>query len=234
MKIAALVSLALLAPVAADAQSIKLANPGFEQAAKTADEIPGWRPHQHAGEPSYEFAIDKKVAAKGKASFRLTRLLEQDYGALDQILPAGPLIGKEIEFSANVKTKDVGRRGFVLCINFTDSADSILQQFRSAPRMTGTTDKWTPVSLAVKVPAGVQKIEIGFLLIDSGTAWADDAALRIVPDGTVAERSAKDKAMRAEQRAEDRAARQAERDEKAKKKQEAEAASDVAEKAKKN
>ena len=180
MKIAAFVSLALLAPLAAGAQTIKLANPGFEQAPKPGDAIPGWRPHQHAGDPSYEFALDDKVFAKGKSAFRITRLLEQDYGALDQTLPGRDLIGKEIEFSALVKTRDVGKRGFVLCINIIDAGGDVREQLRSNPRTVGTIDTWTRLTARAKVPSGTRSVELGFLLIDGGTVWVDEASAKIV------------------------------------------------------
>lgn len=184
MKIAAAISFTLLAPfAAATAQSIKLANPGFEQKPAAGETIPSWRSHQHAGDPAYEFALDSAITAKGKMSFRLKRLHKQDYGALDQIIPARTLIGKEVEFSALIRTQDIGKRGFVLCINVIDATGGIREQFRSKPRLTGTIDEWTPVSVRAKVSSGSREIEVGFLLIDGGTVWADEAALKIVdPD----------------------------------------------------
>jgi hypothetical protein len=181
VKIAAL-ALALLAPLAVDAQAIKLVNPGFEQKPKDGEVIPGWRGHQHAGDPSYEFALDTEIVAKGKNSFRIKRILPQDYGALDQIIPSRDLIGKDIEFSALVRTADVGKYGFVLCINIIDSTGSIRTQIRSQPRTTGTVDEWTRLTARTKVPSsGVREVEVGFLLMDGGTAWVDEAALKIVP-----------------------------------------------------
>jgi len=180
VKIAA-VSLALLAPFAVCAQTVKLVNPGFEQPPKGGEILPGWCAHQHAGDPSYEFAVDNQVFAKGKNAFRITRLQPQDYGALDQTLPGRDLIGKEIEFSALIQAKDVDKRGFVLCINVIDASGDIRNQFRSQPRTTGTVDKWTPLSVRAKVPSGTQRVEVGFLLIGGGTIWADEATLKIIP-----------------------------------------------------
>lgn len=192
MKIAAAILLALLPPFAA-AQSINLVNPGFEQKPAAGETIPGWRGHQHAGEPSYEFALDSEVVAKGKASFRMKRLLEQDYGALDQIVPASTLVGKEVEFSALVRTRDVGKRGFVLCVNVIDRTGGVREQFRSKPRTTGTNDEWTRLSVRAKVSSGTRDIEVGFLLIDGGTIWADEATLKVVEPGAPDEEGAKTK-----------------------------------------
>ena len=47
--------------------------------------------------------------------------------------------------------------------------------------MTGDTD-WTEIAITKEAPAGTTAIEVGFLLLDGGTGWADDVHLRTRAD----------------------------------------------------
>jgi len=184
VKIAALVTFVLIAPFAARAETIALVNPGFEEPPIPADIVPGWNPQQHAGDPAYEFALDTKTFAKGKQAFRLTRFKEEEYAVLDQRVAIPKFGGQDVEFTALVRTKDVGPKGFTLCLNFLSSDGSIMQQVKSQP-ITGTIGKWTPVKVSAKVPVRTFYVEPGFLLLDGGTIWADEATLKTVGGKTV-------------------------------------------------
>ena len=177
MKIAAFVPLALLLSVAARAETIELVNPGFEMPSTEGDPVPGWTAQQHAGEPAYEFAVDTKSFAKGKQAFRLTRLTPEEYGVLEQRIQLPKIAGQDLVFTALVRTKDVGPRGFTLCLNFLSGDGGIMQQVMSTP-LTGTQGKWTPVKVSAKVPNRAFFVEAGFLLLDGGAVWADEASLK--------------------------------------------------------
>lgn len=177
VKIAAFVPLALLFSIAARADTVELANPGFEMPSTEGDPLPGWTAQQHAGEPAYEFAIDTRTFAKGKQAFRLTRLTPEEYAVLEQRIQLPKIAGQDLVFTALVKTKDVGPKGFTLCLNFISGDGGIMQQVMSTP-LKGTQPKWTPVKVSAKVPNGAFFVEAGFVLLDGGAIWADEASLK--------------------------------------------------------
>ncbi|WP_257385119.1 hypothetical protein [Tahibacter caeni] len=171
--------LALAAAGAAESKEIKLQNPSFEEPATVHDVVSGWRALQHSGEDSYEFTTVGDIFAKGKRSFRLTRIKEQHYGALDQSLPAAPLAGRKIEYRFQVRTRDVGPGGFYPYVNLTSSSGDVLEQIRG-DAVVGTVDKWKTVSVTLTVPNDVHNVVVGMLLMDAGTIWADDVSLRTI------------------------------------------------------
>jgi hypothetical protein len=173
--------LGLAAAGAAQAKDIKLQNPSFEEPATVHDVVSGWRALQHSGEDAYEFTTVGDIFAKGKRSFRLTRIKEQHYGALDQSLPAAPMAGRKIEYRFQVRARDVGPGGFCPYVNLTSSTGDVLEQIRG-DLIVGTVDKWKTVSLTLTVPTDVQNVVIGMLLLDEGTVWADDVSLRTLDD----------------------------------------------------
>ncbi|MBL8297285.1 MAG: hypothetical protein JNN30_02955 [Rhodanobacteraceae bacterium] len=172
---------ALAAAGAASAKDIPLNNPSFEDAATVDAVVSGWRALQHSGEDAYEFTTVGDIYAKGKRSFRLTRIKEQYYGALDQSLPAAPLAGSKIEYRFLVRTENVGAEGFYPYINLTSSTGDVLEQIRGE-QITGTINKWKTVKISVTVPHDVHNVVVGMLLMDAGTVWADDVSLRTIDD----------------------------------------------------
>lgn len=156
------------------ANEIVLKNPDFEQARK-GRRLPGWSMTQHAGVPAFEVGLDAEVAAKGKTSARVRRTEPQVYGYLKQVVEVADLAGKEIEFKASVRTRDVGKKGWVMVMIFTNHG-AILDQIRSKP-MHGNVD-WRKITLVRKAPPMTNRIEVGFMLLDGGTGWADDVSLR--------------------------------------------------------
>lgn len=173
--------LSLAAAGTAAAKDIPLRNPGFEEPATVNDLVSGWRASQHSGDDSYEFTTVGDIFAKGKRSFRLTRIKEQHYGALDQLLPAAPLAGHTIEYRVQVRAEDVGPGGFGPYINLTSSSGDVLEQIKGE-FVTGTVDKWKTIKIRLVVPHDVHNVVIGLLLLDGGTVWADDVSLRTLDD----------------------------------------------------
>lgn len=163
-------------PVAATEKSI-LINPGFEQALDPTDRNKGWQLSQHAGVPSYEMEIDKKIFSQGKQSFRITRILEQVYGQISQVLRIPTAVGKTLNFSAMLRGKDVGKEGWMLVVNFLDKEGYLVSQSRSNA-IKGTT-QWQRINIVEQIPARTFKISVGAMLLDAGTGWIDDATLSI-------------------------------------------------------
>jgi len=160
-------------------RSLSLRNPGFEEPAALS-KIPGWLQSQHVGAPgeiAYEMAMDSGATPESKQSLRVTRLINQIYGLVDQkvsVLPEDA--GKILNFSALLKTQNVGPEGWLLVVNM-NSAFSIIEQAKSLP-VTGTSD-WHRVSLRTLIPSGTVNVSAGFLLLDAGSGWADDATLLV-------------------------------------------------------
>lgn len=161
--------------VAAD---IPLKNAGFEEAI-VGTRIPGWSRTQHAGVGAYVVSTDAIDPAHGKHSISMRRTTPQAYGLIMQRVESKEVAGKTVAFTATLKTAEVGKRGWVMVMTFRDH-ENILDQVRATP-MTGDTS-WTDVELKSTAPARTNMVEVGFLLLDGGTGWADHVRLRTLDD----------------------------------------------------
>lgn len=174
----------LLMASSAIAVEIPIKNAGFEEP-MIGIRIPGWSRTQHAGVRAYEIARDSDTFSEGKHSIRMERTTEQAYGLISQHVTMPDLGGQMIEFSASLKTREVGELGWIMVMTFKQHS-GILSQVRSEP-VTGDTD-WTEVVLKAQAPAATTTIDFGFMLSDGGTGWADNARLRLVQaDGAKSE-----------------------------------------------
>ena len=141
--------------------------------------LPGWSRTQHAGVRAYEVSTDRKTFAHGNSSISMRRTVEQEYGLIMQRVESQDLGGKPVELSAMLKTAEVGKLGWVMVVTFKNH-ENILDQVRAEP-MTGDTP-WTDVVLQKTAPPNTNVIEVGFLLLDGGTGWADHVRLRTLAD----------------------------------------------------
>ncbi len=169
-----MVAAALLLSASAGAAEIRLENPGFEADANARGRIPGWVFTQHRGTRAYTFEIDGRHATDGQRSIRLERTVEEDYGMIAQRVPGHAYIGQVVESTASIRTQGVGKEGWVLVMSFLEDG-AVLWQERTAP-LSGNSD-WRRVKLQGKVPQRTTDIEVGFLLLDGGTGWADGVTL---------------------------------------------------------
>ncbi len=167
---------------------IALLNPGFELPSSSDHSISGWNTSQHAGEPSYDMAVDDVDAASGKQSFRITQTQPEAYGMLEQHVAApANLVGKTMRLTARMKTKNVGPKGWTLFLFMVDGTDYVTISYESPP-VLGTTE-WQQVEVIGKVLPKTTKFTVGAHLADSGNggvAWLDDVDLRVVEDGSPA------------------------------------------------
>ncbi len=173
LKLSILVAALLLAGHAIAAE-IPLKNADFEQPI-AGNRIPGWSRTQHAGVGAYVVTTDAVDFAHGKHSISMRRTTMQVYGQIMQRVEDKTLGGQQIELSAMLKTAEVGKLGWVMVMTFKHF-DNILDQIRAAP-MTADSD-WIEVVLKKTAPANTNTIEVGFLLLDGGTGWADHVRLR--------------------------------------------------------
>ena len=190
LKLVTLVATMLFASHAL-ATEIPLNNADFESAMR-GTRIPGWARIQHAGVGAYLVERDSETFAHGKHSIRMHRTENQAYGLIMQQLQIPGLAGKQVEFSAALKTRNVGKLGWVMVITFKQHSN-IIEQFRAEP-MVGDTD-WTEVVLSKTAPAGTTTVEIGFMLLDGGTGWADHVRLRTLDDSKSEDASADKQAV---------------------------------------
>ena len=165
---------------------LALENPGFEEPGGEMN-VPSWALFQHAGDPSYIMALDSKSPGKGKQSLRLTQVLPQVYGIIEQRVLATPdMVGKTMEFSALAKTSKVGENGWSILIFAYDGAGNLLAEYHSAA-LTGTT-KWQRIKAVGKVPPRTTAFTVGVQMVDTGNhgiGWLDDLQLRVFePDAT--------------------------------------------------
>ncbi len=161
------------------ATDIKLVNPSFEEPANGA-RAPGWFGTQHYGpnrERDYEWAVDTDVAAEGKASYRIRRKNPQVFGMIAQGVGVEAHAGKTLEFSAMMKTDEVGPEGWLLVVNI-ENRNTLLQQVRS-DRAHGT-QAFKRHSVRFKLPADAYELKIGVMLLDAGTGWVDAVQLRVL------------------------------------------------------
>jgi len=163
---------------AAAAAEIPLKNADFEEP-MSGTRLAGWSRTQHAGVGAYEISRDAQSFAHGKHSIRMQRTTQQAYGLIMQPVESTGLAGKSIELTAALKSEHVGRKGWLMVMTFKHHSN-ILEQAIAQP-VTGDT-QWTDVVLTRVVPQGTTTIEIGFMLKDGGTGWADHVRLRTVED----------------------------------------------------
>ena len=168
---------ALTTPTPAIATDIKLVNASFEEPA-SGPRTPGWSATQHYGPTrDFEWAVDTDIASDGKASYRIKRLRPQVFGMIAQGAVVESHKGKTLEYSAMMKTEDVGPEGWLLVVNI-ENRNALLEQVRSVPA-TGKHD-FKRYSVRFKLPADAYELKLGVMLLDAGTGWVDDVKLRVV------------------------------------------------------
>ena len=162
---------------------------GFEEALSNRGTTPAWGFVQHAGEPSFEIAVDDTIAHEGKQSLRLKRTGKQHYALASQIILADRYRGKRVRFSGYLRLADVhafgpgklgeiSGTGLLLRVSLPGS-DLFFDDMRDRP-MRGTHE-WTRVSIEVDVPPDAYMIEFGAHLSGSGAVWFDGAELTVLP-----------------------------------------------------
>jgi hypothetical protein len=180
-----ILSASLLLASGAMAAEIPVMNADFEEAF-VGKRIPGWSRTQHAGVRAYEVIRDAEGPGHGKHSIRMLRTTEQAYGMISQVIESDKIAGKRVELTAALKTAEVGELGWVMVMTFMYH-NTMLDQVRATP-VTGDT-AWKDVVLDKVAPKNATAVEIGFLLLDGGTGWADNVRLRTVEDAEKAAES---------------------------------------------
>ncbi|MEP6883078.1 MAG: hypothetical protein ABI866_13845 [Dokdonella sp.] len=107
----------------------------------------------------------------------MRRTVEQAYGLILQQVQTNAISGKEIELVASLKTAEVGEKGWVMLLNFMNH-NTVIDQQRASP-VVGDSD-WSKVTIRKLAPPNTTAIEVGFMLLDGGTGWADNVHIRTI------------------------------------------------------
>ena len=167
-------------PAAPEPRRFTLVNPGFESARTgTRGDPEGWYSFQHAGNRSYRFVVDTAVPHGGTRSLRIENVGPEPYGALAQIVDARPYAGKVARLTGWLKTRDADDNGAVLTLLMLRGGATAAQNFMEDSPVKGSTE-WKRYTITLPVPKGVDRIEIGAMLLGRGTLWLDDVELEFV------------------------------------------------------
>jgi hypothetical protein len=162
-------------------------NMSFEEPAPDKGPPPGWWFVQHAGPPSFEFALDDQVAQDGRYSLRIRRTGAEPFGLVMQRIRADRFRAKRARLTAflcldHVEAYGPGvlreMSGAVLMLRSQGAGILTLEDMRDRP-LRGTKP-WTEVSVEIDVPEAASIIEFGAELSGSGTMWADAFTLEVI------------------------------------------------------
>ena len=169
---------------AASARVVLLQNAGFEEDVPSGGDPPGWVTGQHAGDLSYTFTIDEKERHAGKRSVRIDNIGTQPFGAMYQLVPVGQVAGRKVRFTAWVKAEGTGDRrsfsGVALQVQGKQGGAPVAFNPLQQDVVRGTFG-WTERTSELAIPAtGVDRVEVGVMLVGPGRMWVDDVKLEIV------------------------------------------------------
>ena len=182
-----LAAMVALMPVAAPAEEVQapgstsvmrtpllLPNAGFENG------LEKWATSPAADTKAYEFALDTAVFHSGKQSVRIRSVGGDAGGAVYQVIPIAALRGKTLELGGWLKTSNAAGDGAALTLRVFDADGRLLEYnlMYQAP-VKGTAD-WKRYAIPVKVSKNAMDLEIGVLLNNKGTVWADDLELNVI------------------------------------------------------
>lgn len=163
---------------------VPLVNAGFESTAPGKLGAPeGWWGIQHAGPQSYTFTPDTDVRRSGSRSLRVDNVGPEPFGTLYQVVPAAPLRGKTVRFSAWLRTRDAKGNAFGTGAGLklhTMRGGYTVDHAQMRTDAVGGTSDWARYELHLRVGSTADQIELGVTLFGPGAVWIDDAALDVV------------------------------------------------------
>lgn len=124
------------------------------------------------------YARDREVAYGGGSSGRIECVLDttaRGFAGFVQRLDAAPWRGREIRFSAMVRSELVAPFGF-LWVGAEDADGKLISMDRAEPPIRGTQD-WHLATVRGTVPEGAVRVLIGLNLAGQGGLWIDEAEL---------------------------------------------------------
>jgi hypothetical protein len=143
---------------------------------ETGGAPPGW---SFSNPENYEVGLEKKDAAAGSIAYiRSRRPNIQGFAELMQSMDAGFYIGKRIQLSAMLKSKDVESASIIFA-RITSKRSEVLFTRKSVPSLRGTRE-WNTHAVEFDVPENSSEITIGLLLQGGGSVWVDRFSFEVV------------------------------------------------------
>ena len=149
------------------------------------------------GSAPVDFAVtlDREVRTSGTASALISsRRDTAGYVTMFQTAAAGPVRGKRVEFTVDLRTRGATRganlllraedeRGTTVAFdNMTTSYDADRRPDRLINRgVTGDTE-WSTQHVVVDIPDEARVITYGVSVFGAGKAWIDNARIEVVPE----------------------------------------------------
>jgi hypothetical protein len=186
--LASAVFVCVIAPVRdVSAQENEPRNLSFEEPTPVGGSPPGWWFIQHAGAPSFEFAIDDRISKDGQRSLRIKRTGTEPFGLILQTVRGGQFRGKRVRLTAFLRLDNVepfGRgalrdmSGATLLLRSQGNGAFALDDMRDRP-LRGTK-AWSKAGVEIDVPPTADIVEFGATLSGTGTLWATAFKLEVV------------------------------------------------------
>ena len=145
------------------------------------NQIPnGWFPA--GSNPSeYEMSIDNSIFQNGKscAYIKSKSPKENEFGTLMQIISAENYLGKRLQISGYIKSKDIkGWSGMWMRIDGENGQQLGFDNMQDRA-IKGTTD-WKKYEIVLDIPSNSKSINYGLLLGGEGKVWFDNLELKEV------------------------------------------------------
>jgi rhodanese-related sulfurtransferase len=124
------------------------------------------------------YARDRDVAFQGGSSGRIECELDttaRGFAGLIQRVDAKPLRGREVTFTAMVRSEMVAPFGF-LWVGAEDADGKMIAMHRAETPIKGTQD-WHMATVSATVPKAAVRVLVGLNLAGQGGLWIDEAEL---------------------------------------------------------
>ena len=161
-------------------EPVELNNPSFAPDAQ--GQLTGWNALEHNAGKSYSFVADRQAPRSAPASARINRHGPEFFGVLEQRVRIKPeWVGKTARLSGYIKTAGATGTGGALVLQARSGGDGILAHDHMDDRRVRGDQDWRRYTAQVKITPGTWWLQVGVMLQDDGTLWADDLALHILP-----------------------------------------------------
>ena len=129
----------------------------------------------------YEMSIDNSIFQNGKscAYIKSKSPKENEFGTLMQIISAENYLGKRLQLSGYIKSKDIkGWSGMWMRIDGENGQQLGFDNMQDRA-IKGTTD-WKKYEIVLDIPSNSKSINYGLLLGGEGKVWFDNLELKEV------------------------------------------------------
>jgi hypothetical protein len=160
-----------------------------------ATPIPCWGLRGTSPE-DFEVIADRDTHTNGASSIRISSARSEGWGTIYQFADAAPMRGKRIEFTADIRSRDVARSaGLYVRIDGADGSalaiDNMWYGYGDKGEAGGIMNRslsgdneWTSTTLVLDVPPDAHALSLGLYLDGPGRAWLDNAHVEPVSNDT--------------------------------------------------